>query len=68
VTKAAGTPGARIWLVRMHVNADEIRQWKAALLLDGVQVRQVIGCSLLLLTPLPAGTPTAPAEVIATRC
>jgi hypothetical protein len=68
VTKAAGTPGARIWLVRMHVNADEIRQWKAALLLDGVHVKQVIGCSLLLLTPLPAGTPTSPAEVTATRC
>jgi hypothetical protein len=63
VTKAAGSPGARIWLVRMHVSAAEIRQWKAALLLDGVQVRQVIGCSLLLLTPLPDGTPTSFSEV-----
>ena len=68
VTKAAGSPGARIWLVRTHVNADESLQWKAALLLDGVQVRKVIGCSLLLLTPLPHVTPTSPAEVASAGC
>jgi hypothetical protein len=55
-TLARRTPGARIWLVRMHLGVPEMRLWNGALSTYRVHATQVIPCSLLLLTPLAPGS------------
>ena len=56
VNQAAEVPAARIWIVRMHVTRVEDQLWQVALKPYPDQVDPVIPCSLLLLTPRPAGT------------
>jgi hypothetical protein len=50
VTSARAHPGARIWLVRTHVNGIESAAWTAALQADGLTAQQVDTAGLSVIT------------------
>lgn len=60
---AADRPGARVWLVRMHVIGPESAWWRIVLRDQRLQVKRVLPCSLVLLTPTLPGAPLRHTDV-----
>jgi hypothetical protein len=58
LARAASHPGARIWIVRTHMNPQEQAGWHYLPLHGPLQARAALPCSLLLPTPPPAGAST----------